>query len=313
MPLDHPGIYNLNALGRAAPAVLTEQQSRTPAIAYDVPLGAARRGLYYKVALDFEIEISPSARRGFGYVTAKTDGRASASAEFVTRRRGGKLVINWNTAALHEYRKYTTRQRNIRVAFSNYVRLPATTPGRHYLTFALEQYDGFRARRVVISPKSGIIVTRQPLAALDVSVTIVGPTPRVGRPVTLRISTRNRGVQRARSIRFRLLTSSGLSVDRRSRPEPITALGSGRVREQNARVSTTRPGPHFVQVLAESSVGSALGEASFSVRPAPDAMSAAPAGGSATADGKWRPPVAGVVVVGCAMLLYGAWKATRRR
>ena len=160
--VDRPALFDLRDLGQRKPVVLDHEHPLSEPIRFRIPRSAHRRWPYARVFVRFRIELDPEAAPGYGYVEMLTGLGPSASAEFVTSRKRGRLVTHWNTVNVHGSKAYRTTDLTIPVRMDNYMLEHDRQPGTHALRFELEAYRGFRVRRVVISPRSGLRLTATP-------------------------------------------------------------------------------------------------------------------------------------------------------
>ncbi len=126
----------------------------------------------------------------------------------------------------------------------------------HTLTFDYAALEGFRAERIEIEPGSGLTLTRQPPQALVNTTTVEPARPVAGRPFTVRITVRNRGVRASGAVRPDAIVPSGLRLRRKIAPLPSIAPGGGARAE--VELIATRPGRQRFETLLRSAVGETL-------------------------------------------------------
>jgi hypothetical protein len=215
--IDHDGFYSLRSLGHAAPIVITAQRPLSLPVRFRLPPGAHQGPeRWYRVRLVCRVQLDPRAGAGFGYVNARVTSRVSASAEFETSRNRGRLLTRWNTVTVAGERRHATSRLIIAVDFANYVQTRAIIPGVHQLRFQVERYHGFRVRRVIILPSSGLERTRVPPYPVHMTVRLGRPrrVPGATEQAPFVAALTNDGDETARGVRISLVGPTGLKLAR---------------------------------------------------------------------------------------------------
>jgi hypothetical protein len=260
--VDHPGLYDLRALGHAEPIVLSDTRRSSAYIEYRVPAAVHRRYPYAKVYLRFRARIAPGTTNGFGYVNMETGHGLSASAEVQSERHDRRLRFHWDTVTVKGETDYYTASSTYRIDYPNYMLFDDATPGRHRLRFALEQYKDIRFDRVEIDPRSGISLTdRSPFPKpVRPSVrTVTRVAPIVGRPVTLAVRILNPYDRPARDLTVKLTPDSGLRIVGAEAQRRWRDLQAGEAAERRVRVVPRTSGQHVLSLAATASTGTSSG------------------------------------------------------
>jgi hypothetical protein len=277
--VDTPAVYDLPRL-HAPAIVLKEDRRRSAPIAFKITPSAHRSWPYARVFLRFRIRLAPSAGRGFGYVDFDTGSGTSASAEFRTFRRRGHLVTEWDTVNVAGERDHTTRSKVIDVAFSNYMLYRDARAGLHKIRFRLEEYHGFHVRRVAISRRSGLQLTKESPYPLSMSASGASArAPRPAEPLSIAVTVTNGGRRTARQLVVSTGVDSGLRLVGGAARGRLPPLAGGHAITRHVRVVPVAPGAHAVTLSAASSVGAATARVRF-VSPAAPVGSGAGGGGS---------------------------------
>jgi hypothetical protein len=300
--VDHAGLYDLHDLGRKAPIVLSDRHRKSDFVPFRITKEAHEKYPYARVFLRFRIRIATRTTKGFGYVTMKTGHGSSASAEFLTRRKNGRLRISWNTVTVDGQSNHSTTRRTIKVNYPNYMLFDDATAGKHRLRFELERYRGFHVDWVKISPSSGIELTaRSPYAAkMRVSAKTLSPgPPRVGRPMTVAVRVTNTGDQAATNVPVDLEPDRGLRVVGAEAHRTWRVIRAGKTVERRVRIVPLTAGRHALGVSAGSSSRPVSGNLVFTTEK--------PAARGSNGD----PPLWVWIAVGAALAGLASWRIRR--
>ena len=302
--VDHPGLYDLAALGHPAPIVLSSEHPRSELLPYRLTAAAHRRYRYVRVFLRFEATIAGSTARGAGYVNMTTGSGSSASAEFLSERHDGRLRIKWDTVDVQGETDHVTSRRRIRVDYPNYMLFDDVKPGRHGIRFVLRTYDAFRFDRVTISPRSGIQLTnrspyRPPVA---ISARSLSSAARVGRPMVLDVTLRNETDRAVRDVAVNLVADRGLRVVGANAHRRWGTVRAHAVVRRRVRIVPLTPGHHTLRLSTFAPhTATSTGDLSFT---------AARPGAAATGNG---PPTELWLALGAALAATAAWASRRFR
>lgn len=310
VPIDVPEPYGLARFGEPAGFVLTPAAPRSPVLRYRIPDRRGSERAWLKVRLRATVVTDGDhGTRGFGAVILATEGRASASAEFMPGRRDGRRVVRWSEVALHHSEDHVTRSRRFKIELDNYARTQGTTPGVHTLSFALRLEGGIEVRKVVVHPDSGLELSRQPPQALAISSVVHPAVPRPDEPFTLRYTLRNSGIVPSGPVTLPALLPPSVSP---AGPSPrIASVPAHGSRDAELRLRASEPGDYRIQTLARSEVGQALDEIDVHVADrAADSASAAAAGDEG-GTGRSAAPLA--AAVGLTVASIAAYVVRRRR
>ncbi|HKP91223.1 MAG TPA: hypothetical protein VJT75_14765 [Thermoleophilaceae bacterium] len=267
-----PGLHDLAALGHPAPIVLTREHPRSGAISYRLTPSALRRYPYVKVFLRCTVTLSPRTTHGGGYVEMVTGSGSSASAEFLAKRKRGRLAVDWNTVDVKGQTSHHTTDRTMRVDYPNYMLFDDARPGKRTLRFELTSYEGFRFERVTISPRSGIALTKKSPFPAQLKVTarpLARTSPRVGTPVTVAVRVANVGRTAVRDVPLSVATDAGARIVERGADHPMGLIPVGRAVERRMRVVARTAGRHVIRLAAGSGRERASGELSFAATSPP--------------------------------------------
>jgi hypothetical protein len=264
--IDTTAFHGLPAFGARSPVVLTQSARRSPTFRYRLARERPKK-TWLKLAFRLRVDLVQGGRNpGFAEITADTDGRPSGSVE-LKRTPDGRT--RWTAAALHGGAEGVTRRPSARVAFTNYVRTVASTTGAHTLRFRLREWNGFRVRRVVVEPRTGLFLTHQPPQPLRLATTVQRPAGGDATSAfTIRVRIANTGVKPVTRVDVGALTGGDVTVAEVPDVERIAPGGSATVA---LTATPAQAVDHFVQVFAFSRLGGATAELTVPAQPPPAA------------------------------------------
>jgi hypothetical protein len=149
---------------------------------FRLPAGA-RQGprTWYLFKLHYRLVIDQSSGTGLIWVNATSNGRAMALLTFRTARRGGKLRVRSTQAGLVAGSKLEESKRTTwDGVYTNFFTLGGVRPGRSRLTIGVFQEQEARVRSLRVFADSGIIVTRNGPASVELVPVLHDRDIRVG-------------------------------------------------------------------------------------------------------------------------------------
>lgn len=219
--LDSPAVHDLKALKTPLPIVLKDDRLLSPKIPFRITERAHARWPYARVRFAFTVELVRTGPGALGYVDMQTGTGPSAAVEFLERRDRRGAFTQWTTANIDGSRRHVTRSTRIEARMWNLMLYPDSTAGVHQLTFRLERFRGFRVKRVVISPRSSIQLTKKPAGGRhdprvsDVSIAageLTRGVPAIGKPMRIQITVSNPTDSVARNVRVSAALDEGVRL-----------------------------------------------------------------------------------------------------
>jgi hypothetical protein len=217
------------------------------------------------------VHVAGRTTAGAGYVNLSSAHGSSASAEFLSSRRHGRLRIAWDTVDVHGEYDHRTTKRWITVRYPNYMRYADAGAGVHEIHFELERLGGFHFDRVEISPGSGIALTEHSAYPKRLELSTANLTraqPAVGRTMPVRLAVHNPDTRPARGVVVTIDPDSGTRLVGAEGHRHWDDIAPGATAERVVRIVPLRLGRHAIRLEAIANSGTSDGRLAFRVAPA---------------------------------------------
>jgi hypothetical protein len=236
----------------------TAEPSAAHVVNFTLPKKASQGGTtWYLLRVHYRVEIDPKSGPGRVYVMGAVNGHAAAMQTYVVRRDAEELSVHSTELGLVSgFKARTTRSLVDERTFENFIPYKGVLPGAGTISFAIEQHDEARIRRVRVFPDSGVFVKRAGPASLVIEPTVHDRVIRAGSTFVLDYRIVNRGGQPVSGARL-TVAPLGLLAVAGSKQIELQPIAPGASLRGRIRVRAQADGTWPLVLTAESSFGSA--------------------------------------------------------